>query len=441
MSDWVTNMFPSTFQLPKLAAPGPAPKVLVHTEDVLSSIAERVGSSQASSKADLVRLIQLPRSTISTQVDWLLNRGVLTHTRVPGPLKRGRPADTIALNGRAGCVVSIEVGGCYTTITLLDLAGRVLAHRRFALALSLGPEPGLDTLVRVVEELANQAGKRFDLAPRSNWVVSVALPARVDASTGSPVRPTVMPTWDGYPVADSLGAALGCPSLVENDCNVRAFGEAGHLGREALPLVTIQIGTGIGAGIVDATGAINRGANGSAGDIGHTPTLRAADQPCGCGAKGCVETVAAVPAMLKRIEPLGLVPNDPLTQGADRLADLLAQGHPEVIRTVRESAQVVGELAATLCDVLNPRRLVITSRLVSVTQDVLAVVRSVVYSRSRALATEDLVVAHSTLAEHAAVAGNYLIGRASLLSPANIRLLRAPTVEVGRGRTPRPGAA
>lgn len=422
--------------LPPLTTPGPAPRILVHTEDMLSSIADQVGSAQLSSKADLVRMLRLPRSTISTQVDWLLNRGILAHTRSPGPLKRGRPAETIVLNGSAGCVVSIEMGGSYTTVALIDLAGRVLSHRRICLPLSVGPQPGIQSLVRLVEELAKEAAKRFDLAPRSNWVGSVAVPARVDLATGAPVRPTVMPTWDGYPVADGLSAELGCPVLVENDCNVRALGEAGHLGQAALPLVAIQIGTGIGAGIVNSSGGIDRGGNGSAGDVGHLPSIAAAGHLCVCGARGCVESVASVPAMLRRLEPLGLIPADPQSQGADRLADLLGQGHPEVIRTVREGAEVVGELAATLCDVLNPRRLVITSRLVAVTQDVLAVVRSVVYSRARALATEDLVVAHSTLGEHAALAGNYLLGRASLLSPANIRLLRAPTMATNRVAPP-----
>lgn len=150
----------------------------------------------------------------------------------------------------------------------------------------------------------------------------------------------------------------------------------------------------------------------------------AEDVLCNCGARGCVEAAAAVPAMLKRLEAAGLADHDTDLRGSDLLAHLLRGRDPHVTQVVREGAEKLGEVVATLCNVLNPRRVVITSALASVSHDVLAGVRSVVYQRARALATKDLVIDYSTLGDDVGIAGAYLIGRRYLLAATNIKQLR-----------------
>jgi glucokinase len=399
------------------------------TEDVMSGIANIVGGCASTSKAELVRATRLPRSTVSTQVDWLLNRGVLARVEELGPLRRGRPADSVALNGRAGRILAVEMGVARTTAAVVDLAGRILARRRVELLVSEGPSASLEQLAHLLEELAVEATDRGETQPpRSNWVASIAFPARIDVQSRTPLRPTVMPaSWDRFQVGETLEASLGCPVILENDCAVRALGEAGHLGRGALPLISVQIGTGIGAGLIDESGQIYHGANGSAGDVGHIPSSGGEGIECACGARGCVEAVAAVPAMLRRLQQSGVVPKTSDSSGSDVLAQLLSDRNPEAIHVVRESAELVGEVVATLCNILNPRRVVITSALSSVSHELLAAVRSVVYTRARPLATKDLVIDYSSLGDAVGIAGAYLIGRQHLLSPRIIQTLRTAT--------------
>ena len=77
-----------------------------------------------------------------------------------------------------------------------------------------------------------------------------------------------MPGWDGYRVRERF-AARGVPVWVDNDVNVMALGElTAGCGRGVEDFVFVKIGTGIGAGIV-VDGRIHRGAQGSAGDVGH----------------------------------------------------------------------------------------------------------------------------------------------------------------------------
>lgn len=420
----------STATLPTLVWPGPEPTAQVLTEDVLSALARRIADNGSTSKAELVRLTRLPRSTVTTHVDWLLNRGVIVRAADKGPLRRGRPADQVELNGEIAAVIAIEMGVVNTTVALVDLRGRILARRRVELATEQGPDAALRSLADTVDAVFTEAQEEGHVTPpRSRCVTSIAVPARVDSRTRSPMRPTVIPSWDGFPMGQVLETLLGCPALLEDDCSVRAVGEAGYLGPESLPLIAIQLGTGIGAGIVDGNGDIFRGANGSAGDVGHIPCTGAEDVLCNCGARGCVEAAAAVPAMLKRLEAAGLADHNTDLRGSDLLAHLLRGRDPHVTQVVREGAEKLGEVVATLCNVLNPRRVVITSALASVSHDVLAGVRSVVYQRARALATKDLVIDYSTLGDDVGIAGAYLIGRRYLLSATNIKDLRVVAAE------------
>ncbi|MCU1407249.1 MAG: hypothetical protein JWQ43_3552 [Glaciihabitans sp.] len=416
---------PLTSSLPYLVAPGPARSVAVLTEDVLGAIAERVGGAGPCSKADLVREMGLPRSTVTAHVDWLLNRGVLTHVAGEHQLKRGRPAESVALNGGAGWILAVEMGALKTTVAVVDLAGAILARRKVSLPVSQDPKTCLAKLAVLLEELAVEAAEVSGHAvPRANWVASIALPARIDLQTRRPLRPTIMPTWDGYPVGEAIESALGCPALLENDCSVRALGEVGYLGPDSLPLISIQIGTGVGAGIIDSSGLIIRGANGAAGDVGHIPYSKGGDALCSCGARGCIEAVASVSAMIAKIERAGITCADDTLRGSDRLLSLVEQGGPDVTQVIRESAEAIGEVVASLCNVLNPRRVVITSALATVSHELLAGVRSVVYARARPLATKDLVIDYSQLGDSMGIAGAYLLGRRFLLSSSNIKRLR-----------------
>jgi predicted NBD/HSP70 family sugar kinase len=95
-----------------------------------------------------------------------------------------------------------------------------------------------------------------------------------------------------------LSERLGHEVLLENDVNVAALGAAQLMG--AGDLAYLSIGTGLAAGLV-LDGRLRRGRLGAAGEIGHIP-VDPAGEPCGCGQRGCLETIASG-AALARIWP------------------------------------------------------------------------------------------------------------------------------------------
>ncbi|GAA2172081.1 ROK family protein [Agrococcus versicolor] len=400
----------------------------VAPEHAASSIATRIACMGSTSKAELVRASGMPRSSVSAQVDWLLHHGVLARAQQRPHVGRGRPAETVELRGDAAHVYAVEMGATATTAAIVDLRGRVLARSRIYLPTSGPPSLALERLGAMLHGLRDEVASSSARSSEPRRVAAIAFPARIDSRTHAPLRPTVLPSWDGHDVVGELEAVLGCPVLLENDCAVRAIAEAGLLGPDSLPLLSVQVGTGVGAGIVDGAGEIYRGANGSAGDVGHIPCSAGGETLCACGSRGCVEAVAAVPAMLARLRALGIVDDESELEGSDLLAHLLRQQDPRATQVVRESAEMVGEVVSALCNALNPRRVVITSGLSSVTHDLLAGVRSVVYARTRALATKDLVVDYSSMAPDLGIAGAYLLGRRLLLQPEQLKRFRAPAV-------------
>lgn len=102
----------------------------------------------------------------------------------------------------------------------------------------------------------------------------------------------------GVDLATPLQQAFGCPVHLENDANCAALGEY-HCGalQNARVGLMLTLGTGVGGGVV-AEGRLLSGAQGCAGEIGHT-TLVAGGLPCGCGRKGCLEQYSSTTALLR----------------------------------------------------------------------------------------------------------------------------------------------
>ena len=137
--------------------------------------------------------------------------------------------------------------------------------------------------------------------------VGVGLPGLLDREAGcvrqSPNLPWLVDVRVAEELAPHLGLAPGALRL-ENDANVAALGEQ-WLGaaRDARELLLLTLGTGIGGGLI-LGGELFVGA-GLAGEIGHV-TVDPGGPPCGCGARGCLETLASASAARRRALELGL---------------------------------------------------------------------------------------------------------------------------------------
>lgn len=212
-----------------------------------------VVSGEATSRAEIARRSGLARSTVGQQIDHLVGHGILQENEA-GESVRGRPPRVLTLSPRAGTVVVADVDTLATQVAVADLGGRVLAQETVGVPVGAGPEVVLKAVTERLFDLLERCGREPDRVRK----VVMGLPGPVDSQRGWAVRPTGMPGWDGYPVAERLRTAFRAPALVDNDANLMALGEAAR-DEVDTPLLGIKIGTGIGAGIVTVDGEVYRG--------------------------------------------------------------------------------------------------------------------------------------------------------------------------------------
>lgn len=388
----------------------------------LLKVLAMVGGGHATSRASIARFTGLARSTVSQQVEALIQRGIVEETELSGSV-RGRPPRRLSISPRAGTVVAIDIDVMATQVAIADLGGTVAARDVVRVPVDRGPAHHLDEVVQKIDSMLHDHGQ-----DRSHVRYTVTgLPAPVDFQRGMPVRPPIMPGWDGYPVADDLREAFGCPVIVDNDVNLMAIGEAVQEQTDT-PLLFVKVGAGIGAGIVTDAGTLHRGADGAAGDIGHIQVATRRDVVCSCGKVDCLEAVASYRAVLSDLKIEGSIAEEPL-HASRELARMVAQSDASALFRLRRAATDIGEVVATLIHTLNPRSLVLGGPLSELHDEVLSGVRAAVYGRVLPLATRKLVITTSQLGPEAGITGAIALGTRECFSAEGVARLLAVTGE------------
>jgi glucokinase len=110
----------------------------------------------------------------------------------------------------------------------------------------------------------------------------------VDFPTQTVTLSTHVNGWAGFPLVQRIERLTEAPTVMDNDANVGALGEALYgAGIGADPLFYMTLSTGIGGGIV-MEGSIYRGADSYAGEVGHL-NVEPDGPDCLCGSRGCYE--------------------------------------------------------------------------------------------------------------------------------------------------------
>lgn len=192
--------------------------------------------------------------------------------------------------------VGIDLGGTAIKAGAVATSGEILERRSAPTELDRGPEHVIATIARLARELGATHG------------LGLGVPGLIDRARGTIEACPNLKCLEHVPLRDELARLLAIdPARVflENDANAAAAGE--HwlgTGRGEREFLLVTLGTGIGGGLV-LDGKLYSGAGGLAGEIGHV-VIDPAGRTCGCGARGCVETLASATAAERRAKELGL---------------------------------------------------------------------------------------------------------------------------------------
>ncbi len=354
---------------------------VAHSSASAGALLHHVRTGRARSRAELVALTGAARNTVSARVDQLIAAGLLEEGG-RGWSTGGRPPTLLRFNSAAGCVLAVDLGVTSVDVAVTDLSAQVLATVGHPIDIADGPGPVLAEVDRLAQEVLAEAG----LAPADVCAVGVGVPGPVEFSTGRPSHPPIMPGWHDFPIPSAFGRYDG-PVFVDNDVNVMALGEMGVAG-SVQDVLVVKVGTGIGCGII-VDGDVYRGAQGSAGDIGHihVPCADGREVVCRCGQLNCLEAIAGGGALLRDARAAGM----PVTTTRE-VVERAALGDGQALELVRGAGRTIGTVLAALVNFFNPHRIVMTGGVARAGVPLLAGIRESVYARSMPLAARALEI-------------------------------------------------
>lgn len=340
-----------------------------------SLIASLVWTEQKVSRADLSRKTGLSRSTVSAICEELMALGILVDLGI-GPSNGGKPPLMIGFRDESFHLLGIDFGATHTDVLLTDLRSNVISSYSVPTPSREQPHLAIAAAKDGIKQVFSDTGIQWS----SVVGIGIGVPSPVDPEKPSVLSPVVLPKWEGVPYIEALGLPSEKPVYVDNDANLGALAELwwGHGSRES-SLVYIKASVGIGAGVI-VNGHIIRGANSSAGEIGHV-SLNPGGPLCQCGRRGCLVTLAGKQALeLSYGFARGLHHSE--RPSLDTIFANAADGDTLALSVVMEAGRNLGIAIANLLHLLNPHEIIIGGSLAKGGELILLGVRETLETRA-----------------------------------------------------------
>ncbi|MAM12047.1 MAG: hypothetical protein CML23_16645 [Rhizobiaceae bacterium] len=317
-------------------------------------IVRAIASIGSVSASELVKSTGLARSTVSTLLNDLRERGIVIdgETRSAG---FGRPTQMLSLNPIQGYCAGVLLGLGEIRIIMCDLAHNVLSDAWFELPRDYSP----DDAAQCVRRQLDVECAKLNIAVRELLGVGLAVSAPVSYE-GRILKGSVLPTWSGIYIAEAFSRTLDCPIYAENESHCGALAEMTWgvaVGEPNFVLFKFDLGVG-GAIVIDRT--VQRGAIGNAAEFGHI-TLNPQGPLCRCGNRGCLETYVGGDNLVRLIED---ATKEKIS--VEQLVERARSGDKQCSRLVEDAAEMAGWAMGITSTILSPSLFVVAGKLASV---------------------------------------------------------------------------
>jgi predicted NBD/HSP70 family sugar kinase len=311
------------------------------------ALLQRLRDDGPLSRAQLARAVGLSKPTVSQALAGLEEAGLVRAVGASAP-SRGRTALLYEPDPTAGYVVGVDIGRAWIRIAVADLSGSVIgrvdAPNRARSAASV-----VRTVAAQARAVVAEAGLSWDSVTHT----VVGSPGVFDPASGRLRHAPNLPGWSKPGLGAALRDALTPSIAIYNDANLAAVGERDFgRGRDAANFVYIELGTGVGVGIV-IDGELYAGARGAAGEVAYVP-LPGAPRPGG-PERGTLEEATSAAAVVAAAKRAGM--RGQLT--AKAVFDAARAGDPKALAAVRAVAERVALLVATVAAVVDPEVVVL----------------------------------------------------------------------------------
>ncbi|MEV0720894.1 ROK family transcriptional regulator, partial [Asanoa sp. NPDC050611] len=342
-----------------MSSPVPSAQRSANRARVVRALRERGAQSRRA-----LAEIGLSRSTVKSVIEELLDDGTITEVSA-AERGTGRPPTLVGLKGDLGVAVGIEIANGTVRAAVCDTAQRLLLHDAVPMDDHTPPEATLKTAKTLVEHMLDRLGLGRDRVIG----VGVAMPGPIQRNTGVNGRATTLKPWVNVNPDQAASAVLRMPLLVGNDANFAALAETTWgVARGMRDVAYVYTASGIGVGFI-LGGALYVGANGTAGELGHT-TIDENGEVCRCGGRGCLNTLANADSITQKL----------WRSHHDRLsiADVIKMaqmGDVGCRRVIADAGRHIGLAAANMYNLLDPELIVLGGNLAPAGEILLAPLR------------------------------------------------------------------
>lgn len=258
---------------------------------------------------------------------------------------------------------AIDLGGTNVRAIVADLDGNVFSEDIRPSLASEGLKITIDTMVISLEAACAEATTAISHLK----ALGIASPGAVDSANGIVPEAPQLVGWNDVPLVQVMSDRLGIPVWLENDANAAALGENRYgAGKGAKHMLYVTVSTGVGGGII-INGELYRGARGAAGEVGHV-IIDVNGPACGCGGRGCLESLASGTAIARRGRELVEGGDAPALAeisaregrlSAEMIAQAAVEGDEVSRRVFNEAGMYLGVGLAGFVNIFNPEAILI----------------------------------------------------------------------------------
>jgi len=305
---------------------------------------------QPISRAELARTSGLQRSTVSLIVEELLRERWIVEGLI-GDAPRGRKPTGLVVNEKR-TVLAVDVHPAQTTLAVADLSGRIAGQKQ--LQLPSDPKKVIRAIVGEIKEIISEH-------PDCSFEgIGMTVPGRFSHQ----LKKTVFAPNVGWPIAQiksRVEQATGLQVVVDNVANACVLSEVWFgSSDETHDIVLVNVSEGIGTGIF-VNGGLVRGAGEMAGEFGHVQ-MDPNGIPCGCGSRGCWETLASNRAGLRYYKE---ITGESLTS-INALLDLTENRDPHATEAFARMCRALGHGIHMIVTTLAPSEIVLVGEFTQV---------------------------------------------------------------------------
>lgn len=357
-----------------------------------AKILELIRTAGLASRVELSAMSGLSKASVTGITAELIREGLIIEKQ-SGDYEGGRRPRMLGLNPEGAYVVGVNLSIMEISVVIMNLeadiittASHPLENRHYSV------EEITELMVKTVQRCMWEGNFARDRISG----VGIGVPGPVYVNSGI-IRFLPNYGWKNVNLKDRIQQLLGLPCFIDNSSNTLAaaerwFGE----GKGVDNFLVVTLLNGVGLGIV-INGHIYRGADGIAGEFGHT-LIVPGGPPCRCGKNGCIESFAGMTSLLRDARAAAdqgkwQPPVDPEQITFDTLVEELHRNNAVITEIFQRAGEILGHGVSQLVSLFNPSRIIVTGTSVKAGHHLMAPFRAALVANTPEMCqpTEDIV--------------------------------------------------